>query len=196
MKLIAYLRVSTAKQVREGYGLEAQREAIEKYCRAYGHEVIAWYSEQVSAFKERPQFQAALAKLLENRVDGLVIYKLDRIGRSVRDLANTVNTITTANKKLISVSDNIDTSTPNGRLLLNILAALAEYEYEIISERTRLGREIARAKGKKFGPPFKPIDEKVLKELKAKGVSHRAIARALGVNRSTVLRRLRMLGLR
>jgi site-specific DNA recombinase len=87
LRLIGYLRVSTARQ-REGFSLEAQREAIERYCQARGYELVAIEEESESAIKTRPVFQRAKAQVLDGKVDGLIVAKLDRLGRSVRDLAN------------------------------------------------------------------------------------------------------------
>jgi site-specific DNA recombinase len=115
LKLIGYLRVSTARQ-REGFSLEAQREAIERYCQARGYELVAIEEESESAIKTRPVFQRAKAQVLDGKADGLIVAKLDRLGRSVRDLANIAEELSRAGKQLISVGDSIDTSSSNGKL--------------------------------------------------------------------------------
>jgi DNA invertase Pin-like site-specific DNA recombinase len=116
--------------------------------------------------------------------------------RSVKDLADIAAELHQHKKQLISVADNIDTSTPNGKLLFHILSAIAEYERELLIERTKAGRALAEKEGKVCHRPRKPLDEKTLHQLKAKGVSHRVMARTLGISRSTLLRRLDELGLR
>ena len=195
LRLIGYVRVSTARQ-REGYSLEAQREAIERYCKAHGYELLAIEEESESAIKARPVFQRVKAQVLEGEADGLIVAKLDRLGRSVRDLANIAEELSREGKQLISVGDNIDTSTSNGKLLFHILSAIAEYERELLIERTKAGRALAEKQGKICHRPRKEIDPKVLREMKAKGVSHRMMAKILGVSRATILKRLDELGLR
>ena len=195
LRLIGYVRVSTARQ-REGYGLEAQREAIERYCQAHGHELVGIEEESESAIKARPVFQRVKAQVLDGKADGLIVAKLDRLGRSVRDLANIAEELSQAGRQLISVGDNIDTSTSNGKLLFHILSAIAEYERELLIERTKAGRALAEKQGKICHRPRKEIDPKVLRDLKQKGVSHRMMAKILGVSRATILKRLDELGLR
>jgi len=195
MRLIGYLRVSTTRQ-REGYSLEAQKEAIGRYCHARGYELITLEEESESAIKTRPIFQKVKEQVLNGRADGLIIAKLDRLGRSVRDLANIAEELRRNNKQLISVGDNIDTSSPNGKLLFHILSAIAEYERELLIERTKAGRALAERQGKICHRPRKEMDPKVLHEMKRKGISHRMMAKTLGVSRATILKRLDELGLR
>lgn len=195
MKLIGYIRVSTAKQ-QEGFGLAAQKQAIQRYCRAHKHQLIAVEQEQQSAIKSRPVFQKVFQRVLAGEADGIIVAKLDRLGRSVRDLATIAEELRKNQKQLISVSDHIDTSSPNGKLLFHILSAIAEYERELLIERTKAGRALAEKQGIICHRPRKPIDEKLLRRLKGQGVSHRAMAKALGIARSTLLRRLDELGLR
>lgn len=197
MKLIGYIRVSTARQ-QEGFSLKAQKEAISRYCRAQKHQLVAIEAESKSAVRSRPVFDKLLARInaSTSKVDGLIVAKLDRLGRSVRDLANIVEELRRHDKQLVSVHDTIDTSTPNGKLLFHILSAIAEYERELLLERTKAGRALAEKQGKLCHRPKKPIDPKVLQAMKEKGTSHRVMAKALGVARSTLLRRLDELRLR
>lgn len=197
MKLIGYIRVSTARQ-QEGFSLKAQKEAISRYCKASKHQLIAVEAESKSAIRTRPVFDKLFAHITAPtaKIDGLIVAKLDRLGRSVRDLANIAEELRKHTKQLISVHDTIDTSTPNGKLLFHILSAIAEYERELLLERTKAGRALAEKQGKLCHRPKKPIDEKALQQLKAKGVSHRVMAKSLGVARSTILRRLDELKLR
>jgi DNA invertase Pin-like site-specific DNA recombinase len=198
LKLIGYLRVSTVRQKDEGYSLEAQRQAIERYCQAHGHELVALEEESESAVKARPVFNKVFQHVLnsDGEVDGLIVAKLDRLGRSVKDLADIAAALREKGKQLISVQDHIDTSSPNGKLLFHILSAIAEYERELLIERTKIGRALAEKKGVICHRPRKPIDLELLKELKKRGVSHRRMAKLLGVSKSTILRRLDELGLR
>lgn len=138
---IGYARVSTREQ-----NLHLQLDALEKAdCKKIYQEVIS------GAKAERP----ILEQLLENLREGdiLVIWKLDRLGRSLRHLVELTNQLMQKNVGLISLSDPIDTTTPQGRLSFNLFAALAEFERDIIRERTRAGLESARARGRKGGRP-------------------------------------------
>jgi DNA invertase Pin-like site-specific DNA recombinase len=195
MKLIGYVRVSSVSQT-QGYGLEVQRQAIEQYCAIHGHELLEIEEEVRSAIKTRPVFDKVKEKVLNGKADGLIAYRLDRVGRSVKDLANIADEFQKAGKALIFVQNAIDTSTPEGKLLFNLLAAIAEYERTLLLERTRAGRELAEKQGKICHRPRKLLDPKILTEMKRKGMSHRMMARTLGVSRATLLRRLDELGLR
>ncbi|CAA7196694.1 recombinase family protein [Chryseobacterium potabilaquae] len=136
---IGYIRISTQDQ---NYNL--QQDALNKL----GCEMI--FKETVSgAKKERPQ----LKKLLEQirKGDVVVVYKLDRLGRSLKHLLEIVEILNSKNVALQSLHDNIDTTTPQGRLFFNISASFAEFEKDLIRERTKAGLEAARERGKKGG---------------------------------------------
>jgi len=103
LKLIGYIRVSTVKQLQEGFSLEAQQEAIERYCKAHGYELIALEKESESAVKARPVFNKVFQRVLEDEdVDGLIVAKLDRLGRSVKDLADIAAALREKEKQLKS----------------------------------------------------------------------------------------------
>ncbi len=189
------MRVSSVSQT-QGYGLEVQRRAIEQYCEVHGHELLSIEGEVKSAIKSRPVFERVKRKILEGKADGLIAYRLDRVGRSVKDLAVIADEFQRAGKALIFVQNAIDTSTPEGKLLFNLLAAIAEYERTLLLERTKAGRELAEKQGKICHRPRKEIDPRILKDLKQKGVSHRRMAQILGISRTTLLKRLDELGLR
>jgi DNA invertase Pin-like site-specific DNA recombinase len=136
---IGYIRISTQDQ---NYNL--QEDTLNKL----GCEMI--FKETVSgAKKERPQ----LKKLLEQirKGDVVVVYKLDRLGRSLKHLLEIVEILNSKNVALQSLHDNIDTTTPQGRLFFNISASFAEFEKDLIRERTKAGLEAARERGKKGG---------------------------------------------
>ena len=136
---IGYIRISTQDQ---NYNL--QEDALNKL----GCEMI--FKETVSgAKKERPQ----LKKLLEQirKGDVVVVYKLDRLGRSLKHLLEIVEVLNSKNVALQSLHDNIDTTTPQGRLFFNISASFAEFEKDLIRERTKAGLEAERERGKKGG---------------------------------------------
>jgi len=131
---IGYARVSTQDQ-----NLELQLSALEKF----GCELI--FQEKASAVKERPELNKLISHL--RKQDSVVVWKLDRLGRSLRHLVNLLNELNEKSVEFVSLSDNIDTSTAQGRLIFNLFASFAEFERELISERTKAGLKAARAKG-------------------------------------------------
>lgn len=140
MAKIGYARVSTKDQ-----NLDLQLEALKEV----GCEKV--FSEKKSGLRERPQLEAALAYLRPG--DIFVVYKFDRIGRSLKDLLNIVSSVHERGIQIQSLKDNIDTSSTSGKLMMNIFASLAEFERDLIVERTTAGRKAALGKGKKFGRP-------------------------------------------
>jgi len=196
MKLLGYVRVSTVKQSKQ-FSLASQKDSIHKYCKLKKYKLVSIEQESRSAVAERPVFEEALERVLEDdTVDGIIIAKLDRMGRSVKDLAHIGGTLKEKGKQLISVHDNLDTSTANGRLLFNMLAAIAEYERELLLERTKEGRRRAQAEGKIMHRPRKEIDVKELKSLYEQNVPIAQLARIFEVHKDTIRRRLDEMGLR
>jgi len=196
MTFLGYIRVSTTRQSKQ-FSLQAQKEAIESFCEQRGYKLIGITEESRSAVKDRPVFEKTLRRVLdEEELDGLIIAKLDRMGRSVKDLAGLAAQLQEAGKQLISVQDNLDTSTANGRLLFNMLATIAEYERELMLERTREGRKRAMQQGKLTHRPRKEIDRFELKSLYQRGVPIAQLARLFDVHKDTIRRRLDEMGLR
>ncbi|MEY4504864.1 MAG: hypothetical protein RL154_1161 [Pseudomonadota bacterium] len=135
---IGYARVSTQEQ-----NLDMQTSELEKY----GCTKI--FEEKVSAIKQRPQLEKLINMLREG--DKVVVWKLDRLGRSLSDLIKIVAGFKEKGVEFVSLQDNINTDTPQGRMMFNLFATFAEYEREIISERTKAGLARARALGRMPG---------------------------------------------
>ena len=144
---IGYARVSTTAQ-----NLDMQIEALNKA----GCEKI--YTEKESGVKERPVLKELLSFIRQG--DTLVVYKLDRLGRSVRELLAMVDDLREKGISLIALQDNIDATTPSGKMMLQMMAILAEYERNLIIERCQTGRKVAMAAGKKMGRPQEPHNSK------------------------------------
>jgi len=200
MKVYGYARVSTEEQVKSG-SLNQQIDKINDYCDRNNHQLLQLFTDAgVSAIKERPEFDKMMETISKNGaseedVEGIVVTKLDRFGRSVKDLVVNMETLQDQEIDFISIGDSLDTSTPNGKLLFHILSAFAEFEREIISERMQAGRDRARAQGKELHRPKKELDEDRIKELYTeKGLSARAIAKLMDVSPPTLLSRLRETG--
>lgn len=180
MPLIGYARVSTDDQT-----TNPQTDALE----AAGCDRI--FEEKASgALRDRPQLLAALDYIRPG--DVLVVAKLDRLGRSLRHLIEVVADLETRGVGLRSLAEGIDTTTPAGRLLLHILGAIAQFERDLIIERTHAGLAAARARGRFGGRPTSLTPEKVdaARALIASGRTVEAAARAVGVSRATLYRGL------
>jgi DNA invertase Pin-like site-specific DNA recombinase len=179
MALIGYARVSTQDQ-----NLSGQLEAL----KAAGCSTI--YREKVSGVRaDRPQLAKLMDKLQAD--DVVVVTKLDRLGRSTRELLDLIDRIGKAGASFRSLGDPLwDTGSPQGRLLSTLLAAIAEFERELIRERTGEGRKRAMANGVKFGRPVKLSAYQRAEALKRRnaGETLAAIAATYGVNLSTISR--------
>jgi DNA invertase Pin-like site-specific DNA recombinase len=149
------------------------------------------FTEKASgALKERPQLKACLDYIREG--DVLVVYKLDRLGRSLVNLVETMNLLAERKIAFRSLSENIDTTTPTGKLMFHIFAAIAEFERDVIRERAAAGRAAAKARGETGGRPLLVTSDKVdaARMLVAGGASLRQAAKTLGVSKSALHRHL------
>lgn len=176
VQVIGYARVSTKEQ-----DLSLQLDALSKY----GCDRI--FTDKMSSVKERQGLTDALGYLREG--DTLVVWKLDRLCRSLPDLIKISEQIRTTGAQLVSITESIDTSTPAGRLYFNILGALGQMERELIQERVKAGLAAARRRGKVPGKP-RVSEEKLelaRRELSA-GRTYPEVARILGVHPQTLYR--------
>jgi len=147
MKVAIYIRVS-----RIDLNPQNQKLELERYAKAMKYEYDI-YVEIQSTRKARPIKQELMNKLRMKEYDAVMIWKLDRWGRSLQELIMDLQELTDKGVKIICMKDNIDYTTSSGKLFANILASFAEYEREIIRERTMAGLERAKAQGKKLGRP-------------------------------------------
>ncbi len=186
--LIGYMRVSKAdgSQV-----TDLQLDAL--LAAGVGREQI--YEDQASGAKDdRPQLAACLKALRAG--DTLVVWKLDRLGRNLQHLVTTINALQESHiafKVLSGQGANIDTTTPTGKLVFGIFAALAEYERELIRERTIAGLASARARGRTGGRPFKMTAAKLRLAMAAMGhpeTQIKALCQELGISRQTLYQHL------
>ena len=156
--MIGYLRVSTEEQANSGLGLAAQRECIQRYADAHGWDV-SWYVDSGLSAKSlaRPQLQAALARLhvIPKRRDvaGIVVAKLDRLSRSVHDFSGLLKLAAARKWSVVAIDLGVDTSTPTGKLVANVMMSVAEWEREVIGERTSAAMQAAKRQGRRFGFP-------------------------------------------
>ena len=141
MRLIAYARVSSEQQLEEGFSLSAQEAKLKAYCDLYNHELVEIISEQGSAksIRLRSGLTRALGMIKRGEADGLVVTKLDRLTRSIKDIQIMIDEVFNhpkVNGELHSVEDQLNTSTASGRLVLNVLISVSQWEREAIGERT------------------------------------------------------------
>jgi len=176
--LIGYARVSTQDQ-----NLDLQTEALTKAgCKRI-------FNDKISGSRaERPGLTKALEMLREG--DTLIVWKLDRLGRSVKNLVDLVGELHKQGIQFKSLTDAIDTGTPSGRFFFHVMASLAEMERELTVERTRAGLEVARQLGRKGGRRRQMTESKIesAKKLLANGVPPRDVAMNLGVSVPTLYR--------
>lgn len=151
-RAIAYTRVSTDKQADRGISLEAQRAKIESYASLYDLDLIEMIVDAGASAKtlDRPGLQRALALLKTGKADALIVVKLDRLTRSVSDLGTLVEKHF-QKAALLSVAEQIDTRSAAGRLVLNVLASVAQWEREAIGEHTSAAMQHLKAQGKRIG---------------------------------------------
>jgi DNA invertase Pin-like site-specific DNA recombinase len=175
---IGYARVSTNDQ-----SLEMQLDALKKTgCKRI-------FTDKLSGAQvERPGIKEALSQLRE--ADTLVVWKLDRLGRSVKGLVDLVNELETQKVHFQSITDGIDTKTPAGRFFFHVMASLAEMERELIIERTRAGLQAARRQGRVGGRKRQMTDGKIqaARKLLQGGTSPYEVAHSLGVSVPTLYR--------
>lgn len=176
--LIGYARVSTHDQ-----NLELQRESLTKA----GCQKV--FEDKISGTRaDRPGLSKVLEMLRED--DTLVVWKLDRLGRSVKQLVDLVGELNKQGVHFKSLTDSIDTGTPSGRFFFHVMASLAEMERELTVERTRAGLEVARKLGRKGGRKLKMTESKIesAKKLLSSGIPPKDVARNLGVSVPTLYR--------
>lgn len=157
LKIGLYCRVSKNEQ-----HIETQRLALRDFCQRNNYEIVEEYLDNgVSGAKDsRPAFDRLLADMRAGKINCVLVYKLDRIGRSLQHLLNLFEELKNRGIEFISLTQNINTSTPEGKMFLRMLMVLAEYERELIVCRINGGLERARAEGKILGRPKGAKDTK------------------------------------
>jgi DNA invertase Pin-like site-specific DNA recombinase len=171
---------------------EMQLGELTEYASRRGWEVVGQYvDEGVSGSKEsRPELNRLMSDARLRRFDAILVWRLDRFGRSLKHLVNTVADLEALGVTFISLHDNLDLSTPSGRLTFHVISALAQFERSLIQERVRAGLVNARRNGKQLGRPSRVVDLTSIARMKAEGHSLRDIAKKLGVGYGTVRTRL------
>lgn len=150
---VGYIRVSSAKQEASGLSMAHQREKVCGWSALYGVPLELIYEDAAESAKnlDRPDVQAIIARVQRGEISHIVVYKLDRLTRSIADLDLLLRLVQKHDVALVSVTENLDTSTATGRMMVNIIGVFAQWEREQISERTIAALDVKRSRGEKLG---------------------------------------------
>jgi DNA invertase Pin-like site-specific DNA recombinase len=185
-RVALYARVSTLNN----QDPEMQFAELREYAGRRGWEIVEEFTDQgVSGSKEsRPELNRLMSDACRRKFDAVLVWKIDRFGRSLKHLVNALAELAALGVAFISLRDNIDLSTPSGRLMFQIIGAMAEFERALIQERVRAGIRNARAKGRQLGRPRVIVDASKIADLRAGGNSWSQIQAELGVSKGTAQR--------
>lgn len=196
-RVALYVRISPGgkKEEKENVAtsVKIQLNALRKFAEAKDWTVVKEYIDEFKSgknIKERPSFQQLMEDIPKNLFDIVLCYRLDRFGRSTKDLLKSAEFLKDNNIAFACSMQPIDTSSTIGMLFYTILAAIAEFERNNLLEKTAIGKAYAREKGKKFGPKYKKIDHDMIEALREKGFSYAKIAKKIGVAPNTIRTRL------
>lgn len=183
-----YIRVSSRRQETKSQEPELKRWAESQDLP------VKWYRDKLTGkTMDRPGWRKLESAMQAGRVATVVVWRLDRLGRTASGLTSLFEDLRNRKVGLVSLKDGLDLSTPAGRLMANVLASVAAYETEVRGERVRAGQEVARANGKRWGgseagkrKKVTPVQERMIREQYAAGESKAAIAKAVGLSRPTI----------
>lgn len=185
MKMGLYARVSTHDQ----QTLALQRDAMTAYAKQRGGSIVKIVEDVGSGVNERRQREELMRAARRREIDAIVVWRLDRWGRSLADLIVTLQELHELGVGFISLHEALDLTTPTGRAMAGMLAVFAEFERGILRERVKAGIAEARRRGKQHGrPPTVAHRADEARQLRAAGLSKSAIARRLGISRTSVRR--------
>ncbi len=179
-----YARVSTDKQK-----VDLQLEELKSYIERSGWTLYKEFIDQgfTGRNTSRPAFKEMMDEARQKKFTTLLVWKLDRLSRSLKDLINTLDELGSLGIDFVSYDNKIDTSTPTGKLVFQVIGAVAEFERDIISERVKAGLGSARRKGKRLGrPPVALYTLQKARGLREKGLSYRKIGEKLGISEGAV----------
>ncbi len=184
-RVALYARVSTIA----AQNPEMQLLELREYATRRTWQVVGEYVDHASGAREsRPALNRLMTDARRRKFDVIAVWKLDRFGRSLRHLVNAIAEFEALGVAFISLRDNLDLGTPPGRLIFQIIGAMAEFEKSLIQERVRAGLRNARAKGRRLGRPRVIVDASRIASLRARGNSWSQIQAELGVSKGTAQR--------
>ena len=184
-RVAIYGRVSTGEQ-----SVDMQVTELTDYALNRGWHIVDRYLDcGVSGSKEsRPALNRLMNDARQRKFDILLVWKIDRFGRSLKHLVNSLEDLENVGVAFVSLRDSLDLSSPAGRLMAQLLGAISEFERSLITERVRAGIRNARSKGRRLGRPRLEVDNGRIARLRSNGASLRAISEQLGVSLGTVHR--------
>jgi DNA invertase Pin-like site-specific DNA recombinase len=188
MRVIGYARVSTMDQ-----DLSIQIQELKKFCEYRGFELIKIYTDKsTGANIEREGFTDMMKSIEKNTqgIEGVIVYKIDRMGRSLKNLLDIIDTFGKNHIQFISITDNFDTTTNQGVLFFQVIGAIAEYERKLIKERTELGIKQAMKDGVRFGRPKKKVDMVAIKADISAGIPKTKVCKKYGIGKSYLYNKL------
>jgi DNA invertase Pin-like site-specific DNA recombinase len=167
-----------------------QLRELREYVERRGWKLAGEYTDVgISGTKEkRPELDRLLTDAHRRRFNAVVVWKFDRFARSVSHLLRALEDFQAQGIEFVSLSEQLDTSTPTGKMVFTVLGAVAELERSLIAERVRAGLRNARAKGKRLGRPRKNVDVTRIATLRSQGLGWHAVAKQLGVGVATLYR--------
>jgi DNA invertase Pin-like site-specific DNA recombinase len=181
-----YARVSTVNGHQDP---EMQLRELREYASRRGWKIVGEYVDRLSGSKEsRPALNRLMADAKQRKFDVIVVWKLDRFARSLKHLVVALAEFESLGVEFVSLRDNLDLTTPSGRLMFQIIGAMAEFERALIQERVKAGLRNAKAKGRTLGRPRRIVDAHKIAALRAQGASWRTISDDLGVGIATLYR--------
>jgi DNA invertase Pin-like site-specific DNA recombinase len=192
MRVAIYARVST---VGNGQDPEMQLRELREYCEHRRWEISEEYVDAgISGAKDsRPELNRLMEDAHKRRFDIVCVWKFDRFARSTSHLLRALETFKVLGIEFCSFSEQLDTTTPAGKMVFTVLGAVAELERSLIAERVRAGLRNARAKGKRLGRPCSEVSDSQISEMLAQGHSMARVGARLGISAATVSRRARAL---
>jgi DNA invertase Pin-like site-specific DNA recombinase len=190
MRAALYARVSTNDK---GQDPEMQLRELREFAERRGWTFEIFVDRGQSGGKlSRPELDRMLVLCRKRKLDVVVVYRFDRFARSTKQLVDALEEFGGLGIEFVSLHEQVDTSTPNGKLLFHIFAAIAEFERSLIQERVRSGLAHARAKGRIGGRPRKVVDVDKIRDLRRRGLAWREVALMVGVSPATAKRALLM----
>jgi len=180
MKVAIYCRISTSDGSQNP---DVQLRPLREFVEKRGWQIVGEFVDQESGLKEKRRGFSSVMELAKQRnIDAIVVASLDRWGRSLKQLVNTLDELASLGVSFVSLRESLDFTTPTGQLMTHLLGAFAQFEVSLIKERVKAGIANARARGERIGRPKKDVDLKKLLDLRKQGVSFRGIAKQMGVS--------------
>lgn len=187
MRVAIYGRISTTNH---GQDVSMQTRELEQFAQARGWRLVDSYLDiGISGAKEkRPELDRLMADAHRRKFDVVIVWRFDRFARSVSHLLRALETFNALGIAFVSLSEQMDTTTPAGKMVFTVLGAVAELERSLIVERVKAGLRNARAKGKRLGRPRVSVDHSRIMAMRSEGLSWATIASRLDVGEGTVYR--------